>query len=233
MSRRKSDRNSNSGGVRNHARKTWLGSIGILGLLLLFSHQNCAPAGGGMSPNVASGIGAPAQASDGTVSIIDESKSAVAVSFQTKSVELHAQTNEVQLSGICGLGQEGSVLAWRANKIKADGSEGDEFARGFADCSKGAFSVQMSPTQDLACDQKYQVTARLGLGSPGQLVLSRRCAPTNITDGSVFKAAVVPTSVSASCVVEKRGAQSCSVVCYSDDGVVRGEKPLDANSCSI
>jgi hypothetical protein len=120
-----------------------------------------------------------------------------------------------------------------ANAINSDGSEGSEFARGFADCSAGVFKVQLSPTQDLACDQKYQVTARLGLGAAGEVVLTRRCAAANIADGTSFKAAVVPAGTDASCVLEKSSPSSCSVVCYSEDGVVRGEKSLDANSCSI
>jgi hypothetical protein len=235
MSRRKKENHSNSGArVKNHARTTWLASIGILGLLMLFSHQNCAPTGHSVA-NAANGaglVGAPS-APDAPVSIIDESKSAMHVSFSAKAVEIHAQANEVQLDGLCGVNQEGSVLAWHANAINSDGSEGSEFARGFADCSAGVFKVQLSPTQDLACDQKYQVTARLGLGAAGEVVLTRRCAAANIADGTSFKAAVVPAGTDASCVLEKSSPSSCSVVCYSEDGVVRGEKSLDANSCSI
>jgi hypothetical protein len=39
----------------------------------------------------------------------------------------------------------------------------------------GAFMVK-APVSGLPCGQRYKVTARLGVGTPGEVVFSRACA---------------------------------------------------------
>lgn len=206
-------------------RKRWFAALGFLGLFLLFSHQNCAPTGG-MAMK-------PAGVDSLPVDIIDDSKNVAGLSFAAKEFDLHAQTNEVNLDGICTQQQEGAVFGWIVHSLNSDGTQGAEFARGQTRCASGSFGVDLSPTQQLVCDRKYLVTAQLGLGTPGQTVVMRRCLAANVGDGSIYKAAIVPQSSNVSCVVEKSESNQCAVVCYSDDGIVRGVQNLEANSCSI
>lgn len=154
-------------------RRQWFAGLGMLGLLLLFSHQNCAPSN--MSATGTAGGSSAGIDPSRPVTIIDDSKSTAAVSFPYAEVEIQSKTSDASLNGICSTEQEGAVLGWKMNQVQDDGSLGAEVAQGYAECSGGSFKVDLASVQGLVCDRKYAVTARLGFAKPGQTVIHRRC----------------------------------------------------------
>lgn len=214
-------------GQRPHKSK-WLrlGVMAGLSCLMLLQYQNCGQAPQGMASTDAALVENPAN----PVSVIDDVKSASALSFNQKQVEIHTDVQTVSLVGHCPVEQEGAVLAWRIH----DAASGQELGRGFANCQNEEFRVELAPTQDLQCDQSYQVTARLGMGEPGEMALVRRCAPDAVAEAPALKAQLAADAQS-SCVLERRVGRGtgCSAVCYSSEGVMQSEETMPASSCGL
>ena len=159
-------------------RRRWLGSIGLLGLLMLFSHQNCAPSNLSATQNnaVSPGINQSPDSAQ-PVTVIDDSKSQAGVSFQFQELEISAQANDLDLAGQCSRFQDGATLGWKINQISDSGVVGSEVVSGHAGCAEGSFHVAVQSIQSqLPCGHRYQLRAQLGLGQPGVAVISRQCA---------------------------------------------------------
>lgn len=158
-----------------NARRRWLGTLGLLGLVLLFSHQNCAPPSGLKADTAIAteigrvDIGQP-------VTIIDDSKTEAALNFPYPEIEFNAGTSNLTINGGCYASQEGATLGWKVLEVSATGTVGQELGKGYASCSSGLFHVNLDslPTP-LACGQRYKIRAQLGFGTPGETIVSRRC----------------------------------------------------------
>lgn len=161
-------------GTSNSTKKhSWLIFLGSLGLFLLFSHQNCAPPAAHMASAGAS-VAIITPDSAGPVTIIDESKSTAGLSFSFGDVLLGASASDLRLPGHCSTAQEGAVLAWNIYRVNADGSLGTSILEGKSVCEGGGFILESASTA-LACGDKYRAVARLGLGVPGEVSISKSC----------------------------------------------------------
>jgi hypothetical protein len=109
------------------------------------------------------------------VSVINPVNTTTGLEFQHKAVQVQSQAHDLTLSGNCSLEQEDAILGWKIRELNADGSDGSEFARGFARCNSGVFEVQLTPAQDLDCSKSYKLVARLASGSPGEVLVTRQC----------------------------------------------------------
>lgn len=218
------------GRTGNSKKASRLTIIGACGLLMMMTHQNCGVPGG-------KGIVTQLNADDASiVTTIDDVNATTALQFATKATEVHSQTTSVVLEGSCSVNQQDSVLAWKVRESAKMGAKAADFARGYASCKDGVFEVELAPTQELECDTEYTVTAQLGAGEKGITTLSRRCAASKAEDVSnvaSLKALVSAAKPASSCVLERRDASSCEVVCYSADGIVEGSSPVESQSCSI
>jgi len=164
----------NEGKKVNWKRRRWLGSIGLMGLLLLFSQQNCAPAGG--VSNVSSTVAAvSATGSESQIQLPDEGESSAALSFSHASAVLTAGAPQNNVDGVCSSEQQGSILSWNVQPVEADGSLGTQVVNGFATCQSSGFTVQLGAASQLTCGVSYRLTAQLGLASPGIINLSVPC----------------------------------------------------------
>lgn len=214
---------SSSSGI-NSPKWRNLGFLAGLSCLILFQYQNCAQAPQGLSNQPELVVDDPSP-----VTVIDDVKGASALSFSQKQVEIHSATEAVSLVGHCPKEQEGSILAWRVQ----DSESGRELGRGFAQCIGEQFLVELAPAQELECDQEYQVSARLGLGQPGEVTLLRRCAPSASVEAPANMKAQLASNELSSCVIERRDGKSCEAVCYAADGVVEAEREMSASSCGL
>ncbi len=154
----------------------WLSSIGLLGLLMLLSHQNCAPSSMSEESGSPGGVttGNPSQATS-PVTIIDDSKSQAGLSFKISEVQITERTDVVPLEGICSTGQDGATFGWQLKEINSDGSSGASILSGSTTCSSGLFQVSVPATTNLGCGQRFKVSARLGFGSPAEVTVSKVC----------------------------------------------------------
>lgn len=158
--------------AKNNSRKrNHLIGFGLLGLALLLSHQNCAPAGMVDSDQMGSTRLAEAPL---PVTIIDESKKAAGLSFPYGEVELTEYTGDITLLGVCPQSQQDAVFGWQLNELGADGSLGAPVDAGQASCSNRHFAIQVA-LEELQCGQSYKAVAQLGLGQPAEMVLHRPC----------------------------------------------------------
>ena len=218
------------------------GSLMLLGLIVVFQYQNCAPAGSGSSGSGAT-LGSP-------VTIIDKNDiQGLDVSFAQKQVTIQSSTETVDLDGICSSQQDGSVFQW-----KLTDASNSRLDSGMITCKSGSFKVEINPTQALNCDQQYQVSAQLGLGQAGEVILTRKCQAAatmavsqmqrSLASDSVQKAiqrqlATVsdppPGEPGAACVTEKRAGEGsgCAIACYSNAGVEAVREQLPASSCDL
>jgi len=152
-------------------KKSWLASLGLLGLLMLVSHQNCAPT---KLSNAAMAGASPSEAPM-PVTIIDSSKSGAHLSFQFSEVQVQSQATTVPLVGSCDRSQEGATFGWTMNAVNKDGSLGELVGSGQTTCESGAFAIDVPMDHSLACGAGYKVTARLGFGQPGETTLTKNC----------------------------------------------------------
>ena len=218
------------------------GSLMLLGLMVVFQYQNCAPAGNGTSAN-GSATGSP-------VSIIDKNDvQGLDVSFAQKQVTIQSSTETVDLDGICSSQQDGSVFQW-----KLTDSSSSQLDSGMITCKSGSFKVEINPTQALNCDQQYQVSAQLGLGQAGEVILTRKCQAAatmavssmqrtlasdtvqKVIQRHIANASVNATNASsAACVTEKRIGEGsgCAIACYSAAGVEAVREQLPTSACDL
>lgn len=163
----------------NSRKNKSLALIGLMGFVLLISHQNCAPTEFSDTESMDSGSSSriqPINQAPLPVTTIDNARAAADVSFQYKEVVVQPNVNEIGLEGICDPSQEGVTLGWKLHELQSDGNTGFELGSGFAICSRGSFTVQMSVAEKhLDCSHRYKVTARLGFGRAASSVLSRLC----------------------------------------------------------
>lgn len=164
----------------NSTRRRWLGGIGLLGLVMLFSHQNCSPmnssatsaSGEGASPSLVQAPEAPLP-----VTVIDDSKSGANLSFQYPSVQIASDAQSMDIVGNCDPSQEGVTLGWTISLLTATGAVSTDVVDGQSGCSSGAFHVSLDNVQtQFQCGSSYQITAKLGFGTPGVTVVTRACA---------------------------------------------------------
>jgi hypothetical protein len=99
-------------------------------------------------------------------------KADAAVSFKQKELLLHPNLDQLEVAGECSLKQDGARMKWKI----LDGVSGEQVAEGFTECLSGEFRVELALLKGLDCDRSYRVTARLGLGHEGEILISRRCA---------------------------------------------------------
>jgi hypothetical protein len=211
--------------VRKAARVVLL--LGLSGFLLV-NYQNCTPTE--MSSADQASLKGGNQTDDNfPVSVIDDVKKDLAVSFTREKVEVQSQVNDLSVLGQCSPNQDGARLAWELN----DPAQEHLLDRGFVTCDHGQFVVDLTPVQELECDHAYTVKAQLGLGEAGEVTVLRRCTPDAVADASAMKAHLSVADAS-SCVLEKREGQGtgCSAVCYDSQGVVSVSQPMDAAYCS-
>lgn len=152
-------------------KKSWFASLGLLGMLMLVSHQNCAPS----NLSGAAQAGASPSEAPMPVTIIDSSKSGANLSFQFNEVQVQPQTTNVSLVGTCDQSQDGATFGWTVNVLNKDGSLGAEVGSGQTSCDSGSFNVDVPTDASLACGASYKVTARLGFGQPGETTLTKNC----------------------------------------------------------
>ena len=160
------ERHYNSSGRRNGI----LG-LGVLGLMMLVSHQNCAPSDRISAISAQAGVGAE---SGNPVSIIDESKSIAGLRFPYGEIELAGSAGVVHLQGDCPKNQDGAILAWRLIELRDDGGQGAIVEQGRATCSEEHFVIQASASA-LVCDRHYRAHAQLGFGQAGEVILHKPC----------------------------------------------------------
>jgi hypothetical protein len=141
---------------------SWL-ALGAM--VLVLSHQNCAPAQGGS--------GAPSNSLSGSspVTIIDSDKAGMELSFNSSSVLANSALTVIDVPGNCSSTQEGAVLGW-----KLEDASGNELSSGLSPCSNSQFMVNIASAQSLQCGVNYQVIAQLGAGAPAQISVSRDCS---------------------------------------------------------
>jgi hypothetical protein len=162
----------------NWARRRWFGGLGMMGLLMLFSHQNCAPVGNSASgPSIGSSTSSASSSTSDSqpITITDGSTATLTVSFAQPQVQLDVKSGQASVQGICSVQQEGSVLDWKVQPIGADGSFGTELLQGNATCTGGQFEVQLTDLTRLTCGDDYELTAQFGFVVPGQTVLTNPC----------------------------------------------------------
>ena len=142
-----------------------VGTLGGLGLLMLFQYQNCAPVQGIQSSRTFS-------ASDsGVVTTIDDVNMTTAVSFTQSKVQVSSSDAPTVIEGECSSMQEGAVLGW---KVRDD--HGQMRETGYSQCEQGHFQVEMAPSNELECDKSYEVSAQLGAGVGDRVQLERDCS---------------------------------------------------------
>lgn len=141
-----------------------VGTLGALGLLMLFHYQNCAPANGVQGLHISS-------SDDGLVTTIDDVNMATGVAFLQSKVQVSASDHPTVIEGECSSLQEGAVLGW---KVRDD--EGRMRETGYSQCEQGHFQVEMAPANELECDKSYEVSARLAAGVEGRVEVERDCS---------------------------------------------------------
>jgi hypothetical protein len=155
----------------------WLSTIGLIGILMLLSHQNCASSNMASDESGASGgvtTGSPSQAPS-PVTIIDDSKSQAGLSFKISEIQITQRTDVVPLEGLCSSGQDGANFGWQLKEINSDGSLGASILSGSTTCSSGSFQVSVPAANGLGCGQRFKLSARLGFGSPAEVTVSKIC----------------------------------------------------------
>jgi hypothetical protein len=165
---------SNEGKKVNWKKRRWLGSIGLLGLLLLFSHQNCAPAGG-VSSVSSTAAALSATGSTSQIQLTDEGESSAALSFSSASAVLTEGALQNNVVGVCSPQQQGALLAWDVQPVETGGSLGAQVLNGYATCTSGTFTVALGASSQLTCGVSYRLTAQLGVASPGVITVSVPC----------------------------------------------------------
>lgn len=200
-----------------------------LALLMVTQYQNCETSEIAATA-ASSNNGEAGQEEASPVSVINDVKADAAVSFSTQKLEIHPEVESLIVDGQCSLNQEGALLGWKMR----DSESNQEMERGFARCEQGRFQVELKPAQNLDCDHEYKVTARLGYGQEGEVKLERRCEPEAVADGASFKVAM-QAAPDSQCQIERRPGQGtgCSVVCYSETGVVERENELQPSQCGL
>ena len=198
-----------------------------LGFVVILQYQNCAKAGGTSSADLSS-----------PVSIIDKNNQGYDVSFQQTAVTIQSSVKTVDLNGACSTEQEGTIFQWQLK-----GADQSVLDTGSASCQSGAFVVAIAPTQSLDCDQPYQVTAQMGTGQSGEVLLTRSCAAQTSAAVNLNQKSLVSDSLlaqidqsstgAARCFTEKRegSGSGCSVVCYSSVGVELQRESIPTSSC--
>lgn len=155
----------------NHRKTRAILSFGLIGFVLLLSHQNCAPADSFATAAAPHGVAVEAPL---PVSIIDGSKREAALSFPFGEMELASNADHISLLGDCTETQEGSILGWRLYELSDDGRQSAVVDEGRAVCSGRHFVIETS-TAGLACGRAYKAVARLGFGDPGEVVIHNSC----------------------------------------------------------
>ncbi len=156
---------------RNYRRTRALLSFGLIGFVLLLSHQNCGPADSFATAAVPNGFAVEAPM---PVSIIDGSKRDAALRFPYDEVELSARADKVQIHGDCTDSQEGSILGWELYELADDGRPLAVVDEGRAKCSGRRFAIETS-TAALSCGRTYKAVAQLGYGEPGEVIVHNSC----------------------------------------------------------
>jgi hypothetical protein len=157
----------------NWERRRWLAGLGMIGLLMLFSHQNCAPSGNASGTTSTGTALNPGDSQP--ITITDSSTQTLVVSFAQPQIQLNVQSGETSVQGICSTQQEGSVLSWTIQPASAGGASGSDVRSGSATCTGGHFEVQLSNVEQLTCGEPYELTAQFGFVTPGQTVISYAC----------------------------------------------------------
>ena len=155
-------------GKQNWMKWRKISALTMLMGVLILSHQNCAPA---TMMTGTPGLSGSGDISGGSpVSIIDNNKAGMELSFSTSSLQASSSSSVISIQGNCSLTQDGAVLGW-----KLDDASGNQIASGLAPCSEGQFSVNVESAQSLQCGSIYQVVAQLGAGDPAQIAIVRGC----------------------------------------------------------
>ena len=206
-------------------------SLMVLGMIVLLQYQNCAPAGGSSASS--------ADAST-PVSIIDQNNQGFDVSFVQKHVTIQSSAQTVSLDGACSLEQDGAVFQWQLKSADAS-----VLGTGSASCQAGKFVVAIAPTQSLDCDQPYQVSAQIGTGQAGEVLLTRKCEATStgavstnqksLASDSLQRSIETQSIAGSKCVVETRtdSGSGCSIACYDVSGVELKREALPTSACDL
>lgn len=183
----------------------------VSSLVLVLSFQNCG--GENMS-----GPERPVPDSSSPVSVINPVNPAADLQFVESKVAVASVTDELLLKGRCSIEQEGARPSWTLS----DPSGRTHFS-GHAECRDGEFEVDLRPLAVLNCGEEVRVIARLGVKSPAELLLERRCQAEVVKSGESLKA-ILPSALEAealSCSVEiSRSSGVCQHVCYDSVGRV-------------
>ncbi len=142
-----------------------VGTIGFLGLMMLFQYQNCAPAQGVRATRAYS------VSDGGLVSTIDDVNVSTGVAFLQDKVQVQSSAEPTVIEGECSSLQEGAVLGWKVRD-----EQGHTRQTGYANCEQGHFAVEMAPANELECDQSYEVSAQLAAGVGGRVEVQRDCS---------------------------------------------------------
>ena len=142
-----------------------VGTLGAMGLFMLFQYQNCAPA------TNARPLRAYSANDDGIVTTIDDVNAATGIAFLQDKVQVASSDQPTVLDGECSAVQEGAVLGW---KVRDD--QGHMRETGYSQCEQGHFQVEMAPANELECDRSYEVSAQLAAGVSGRVEVQRDCS---------------------------------------------------------
>jgi hypothetical protein len=150
-----------------------VGTLGAMGLIMLFQYQNCAPASGARSMNAYSSN------DNGVVTTIDDVNAATGVAFLQSKVQVASSDQPTVIEGECAAIQEGAVLGWKVHDDMGHMRE-----TGYSQCEQGHFQVEMAPSNELECDKSYEVSAQLAAGVGGHVELQRDCSDGSLASNS-------------------------------------------------
>ncbi len=159
----------------NWPRTRSLTAIGLSGLLMLISHQNCAPASGSSGSSQTATVGS-GQPGGPIIQIDDGNTTTLQVFFPSAQTQLTLQGGAAVVRGSCSSSQDGSVLDWKLTALNVDGSQGSQIFNGYATCTGGAFAVDLTAANQLTCGDSYELSAQFGFVTPGMTVVSVPCA---------------------------------------------------------
>ena len=191
-------------------------------LVLVLAFQNCGGPGAGVSGSKAPEAGSP-------VTVINPVNPSADLQFVESKVAVAPVTHELLVKGRCSTQQEGSRPSWTLND-----ATGRLLFSGHTECRDGEFAVDLRPLGVLNCGEEVRVVARLGVKSPAELRLERRCQAEVVKTVESLKA-LLPAALgeqALNCSVEiSRGADSCQHVCYDAEGRVAHATPLTGAIC--
>ncbi|MCM2280273.1 MAG: hypothetical protein NDI61_00345 [Bdellovibrionaceae bacterium] len=144
--------------------------LSMLGFLLLFQYQNCAPTPAGSS--AIGDVKVALQQQGSPVDVIDqinEGKLAFATN-QPIAIAAGESGGMITLPGTCDPDQSGATLRWTVRDEAAA-----ELGEGFVSCQDGAFTVTLSK-DDFDCGS-FHLVAQLGVAESPAVTITRQCAP--------------------------------------------------------